>query len=111
MVGHGRETNMSLMAKGAVILGFLAISMATGTNKALADFVLLVPWLITGSYLAGVLILNKRQKTFLMGAVALAAVFLLAFFAVGQSTRVGSGAISGYFASIDISADLDNPLL
>jgi len=93
------------------ILGFLAISMATGTNKALADFVLLVPWLITGSYLAGVLKLNKRRKTILIGAVALAAVFLLAFFAVGQSTRVGSSSISGYFASTDMYADLDNPLL
>ena len=93
------------------ILGFLAISIAIGTNKALADFVLLLPWLVTGSYLAGVLKLNKRQKTFLMGVVALAVVFLSAFFAAGQSTRAGSGAISGYFASIDLSADLDSPLL
>ncbi len=95
----------------AGILGFLAIYVASGTNKALADFVGVLPWLILAGYYSGHLILKWRHfVVIVIGGMVLLFLFL-AFFTLGQITRSGSVAFYGYFPRLGIYADEGNFLI
>lgn len=95
----------------AGILGFLAIYVASGTNKALADFVGVLPWLILAGYYSGHLILKWRHfVAIVIGGMVLLFLFL-AFFTLGQITRRGSISFYGYFPQLGIYADENNFLI
>jgi hypothetical protein len=99
------------LASIACVLGFLSIWVARGTNKALADFVLLFPCLNAARYFSGTFHLSRRR---VVGSVAASAVLLaafLAFFSAGNIARLGGGAASEYLPLIGLRADLDNPLI
>jgi hypothetical protein len=93
------------------IMGYLAIYVSTGTNKAIADLVILVPWLLLASYLSGVLKLSRRQKTLIVVSAVVASALFLVFFTAGQLVRPGSGAVAGYFPFTGTYADPDNWLV
>jgi hypothetical protein len=93
------------------LFGFLSLYVATGTNKALADFVIVTPWLVLASYLARRLRLSRRMKLMAVGALAAALALFLLFFSTAIRSRVGSAEGVSYFNFLGIWADQDNALL
>lgn len=92
------------------VLGALAVAwllglfIATGTNKGVADFVLILPWLVLLRYFA---LKRGRLPVFRFSVVvALSFIVMIIFFAYGQVTREGGGAIASVFgAPLYIYAD------
>lgn len=93
------------------ILGTVALFIAMGTNKAIADTVLLCPWMIFAGYKAGVLKLNPRRLLVAFGCGAIAFLLFLEFFALTVASRTGSPVASGYFPATGTSADSENFLI
>jgi len=95
----------------AAISGHLSIYVATGTNKAIMDAVLLIPWVLLASMWAG--ISQMRRKHVLGALLALVVAFgaALAFFGQTQQTREGSAAVFGSFSAAGATADYDHPLM
>lgn len=95
----------------ASITGTVALFIAMGTNKAIADTVLLVPWVLTAAHLSGVLHFSKKQiMTIGIGSV-MSLLLFVAFFAETMATRPGSVASTGVFLSAGSSVDDDNFLI
>jgi hypothetical protein len=93
------------------VLGFLAIYVAIGTNKAIADFVLLIPCLIVASACAGYVRLTRRRVAVAsVLSVVLATLFFL-FFSNTQLGRLKTSDAVGYLPNIGLRADPDNILL
>lgn len=95
----------------AVILGTIALFVAMGTNKAIADTVLLLPWLVLAAHFAGVIRLSFKKVIISTLAATLCFAAFLSFFALAMSTRSGSAAFFGYFPAAGIRADSDNFLI
>lgn len=90
------------------LAGIVVTFIGMGTNKAIADTVLLVPWLLLVGHLSGRLRLNRR-KIILLGLVCVLAFSLfLLFFTSTQATRAGSPSSGGYFPATGAAADFDN---
>jgi hypothetical protein len=90
------------------ILGFLSIYVAIGTNKALADAVLLLPCMTVASYCAGDFRIARRRIFYLLvTSFALFFLFFL-FFSTSNIARVGDEANTGKESLIGISANPDN---
>ncbi|MBN1876301.1 MAG: hypothetical protein JXA33_18900 [Anaerolineae bacterium] len=94
-----------------VILGTVAMFVAMGTNKGIADTIFLTLWLLLAGHLSGVSRLRWRSKVVLLAGGLLAVGLFLAFFSAGMMTRSGSGALTGYFTAARIYADSDNFLV
>lgn len=90
------------------VLGVVALYIAMGTNKAIADTVLIVPLLLFASRFSQGLNLRRRHKFYLATGCIVAFMFFLIFFTSTQSTRSGSTSSAGYFPTIDMHADYDN---
>lgn len=90
------------------MLYYLAIYVATGTNKAIADFVLVVPCLILARYLSGRLRLGWTR--IITAVVLFIFVFgaFFAFFGAGQMSRAATKEVVTSFPILNIQADLDN---
>ena len=93
------------------ILGNVALFLAMGTNKAIADTVLLLPWMVFAAYRAGKIALGSRRIVILSLCAALALVSFLAFFGTGMLERAGSPIASGFFPATGSTADRDNFLV
>jgi hypothetical protein len=94
-----------------VIFGIVALFIAMGTNKAIADTVLLLPWLLLAAHWAGFIRFDLK-KLLLAGTVtALFFVGFLAFFSLTMASRLGSPALHGYFGAAGIHADRNNFLV
>jgi hypothetical protein len=103
--GIGRKfKTMSMLA----VVGVLSISLATGTNKGIADFVLLFPWLVLAAHFSGIGELSRKQWRALFLLFIFAFTLFIIFFTRGQMTRPGSGALSFYASVPGIYADTDN---
>ena len=93
----------------ACTLGVVSTFIAMGTNKAIADTVLLTGFLLVVSAMARRIRFAWRRHWSTALLVPLALVLMLGFFAEGQRTRDGSPAAFGVFpaagASVDASAD------
>ena len=85
--------------------------IAMGTNKAIADTVLLLPWMIFAGYKAGMLQLSPRRIMALALSGAFAFALFLVFFGAGMLDRAGSPVISGFFPAAESRADTDNFLI
>ena len=101
-------------ASGLVsLISNVLLFVAMGTNKGLADPILIIPWMIVASSIAGFQRFSPA-KMIAAGFAGLAtlAVFL-SFYTATQSTRSGSGATCGYFkmGATGFFADYDNPLV
>lgn len=93
------------------ILGFLGIYIASGTNKALADFIGVTPWLILAGHRAGFLRLNRMHKVRIVAGGTILLFLFLTFFTAGQVTRSGSVSLYRYFPQANIFADSNNFLI
>lgn len=90
------------------MLSFLAIYVAIGTNKGIADFVLLVPCLILARYLSGRLKLS-RPRIIIAAVLAMFAFgAFFSFFAATQKSRMGTEELVTSFPILNIKADLNN---
>jgi hypothetical protein len=78
--------------------GYLAIYVAAGTNKALADAAVLISMLGAAAVLAGRMTFDRRRVLRAASAGVTAIVLMLVFFAAGQSSRSG-----GLATSLDIN--------
>jgi hypothetical protein len=93
------------------ISGTVFLFIAMGTNKAIADTVLLVPCLVFAAYCAGRMKLS-RKKMLRIGAASLLAFFLfLAYFGFAVSSRGGSPVPGGYLLAAHARVDEDNFLI
>lgn len=93
------------------VLGVVMMFVAIGTNKALADFVLLMPWLVLAGAASGRLHLGRMKSvtiTIVMGGLFL--LFLL-FFAETQYTREGSSSKYGLISAAGVNANYDGPII
>jgi hypothetical protein len=88
-----------------VIAGTLLTYIAMGTNKALADTVILFPWLATASHLAGVTRQSRRRTRVLVAAFVVAFGAFVFFFGRTQDTREGSSVRYGTFSAVGVSVD------
>lgn len=93
---------------GLLIMGNVLTFVAMGTNKGIADTVLLgIGLLLAGHYAQIARISPQGKRRLVIGGSLVMALFLV-FFARGMATRSGSGALYGYFSALQISADPEN---
>lgn len=90
------------------MLFFLAIYVAIGTNKAIADFVLLFPCIILAGYLSGRLKLNRRQLTIISVLAVFAFSTFFSFFSATMVSRMGKVENVGTLKVLNLNADLEN---
>lgn len=93
------------------ILGYMGIYLATGTNKGIADLLLITPWLVLASHQSGYFKLTRRLKLAIIAVGLIAALMFFWFFMSGQKSRRSSSAFNYYFPYADIQADPDNFLV
>jgi hypothetical protein len=93
------------------ILGTVALFLAMGTNKAVADTVLLLPWMVFAGYKAGVLHLKPRRVIVVSACTGAAFILFLAFFGVGMLAREGSPVAAKFFPATQSTADPENFLV
>ena len=88
-------------------LWIVGLYLATGTNKGVADFVLILPWLfILRQFASGNFRLPIWRFTI---AVLVSVMVMLTFFAYGQLTREGGAAIASAFGPpLFLNADADH---
>lgn len=89
----------------------VALFIAMGTNKALADTFLLIPAMILLRYLGNDLRIRWLKKVFYLTVFLTAAFLLFQFFSEGMATRAGSAAHYGYIARAHARANYDHPAL
>lgn len=90
------------------ICGISALFVAMGTNKALADFVLVVPAMLIAAAGARTLVISRTARVGIVAGLVVAAALFIVQFAGTQASRPGSSAKYAYFTAIRTSADLDN---
>jgi hypothetical protein len=95
----------------AGILGTVALFLAMGTNKAVADTVLLLPWMIFAGCKAGLLHLKPRRVIVVSACAGAAFVLFLVFFGAGMLAREGSPVAAKFFPATQSTADPDNFLV
>jgi hypothetical protein len=107
-----RGLSLRMRALGALaVASNLSLFVFTGRNKGLADFVLLLPWLLAMALHGS----RVRLKRLVLPAVLFAAALtgFAAFFITGSNGRTGGA--DDAFEKVQIfgglQADLDNPLL
>jgi hypothetical protein len=88
-----------------------AIYIAGGLNKALADLVVLTPWIVIASVAAGVSKFSRGMKLTILAVVAVGFLQFFSFFALGQASRYGSSTAAGSFPAAGIRADGTNWLV
>jgi len=97
--------NWSTWPKGyrimAVILmiASVALYIAMGTNKAVADFAITLPWLILLGYYSRGICITKSSWLKIVIVCCLLLLAMMVFFSLGQAQRSGSGVVTGSFGS------------
>ncbi len=105
-VFYWRRLNLRVKVGAIVgVLGGAAIFVATGTNKGVADIVLLIPWLVVPGVLSGILRLKWTRKVAVMIVCVFAFASFLWFFSTTQSERQGAFAKYGVLSMMRIPAD------
>jgi hypothetical protein len=95
-----------LVLSFAFILASPLLSIATGTNKAVFDFILVTAWIALAAHLSGIGRVSVVRRTFLLGIVAVLFLFAFWFFTQGMLTRPGASAV--YFSRTRTFADVEN---
>lgn len=93
------------------ILGTVGLFIAMGTNKAIADTVLLVPCLVFAAYWAGRMKLSRKKILRIAAASFVAFLLFVAYFGLAVSSRGGSVVSAGYFVAAHARVDEDNLLV
>jgi hypothetical protein len=93
------------------LISIPALFVAMGTNKAIADIVLILPWLLLASYVAGNIRAGFTRVTAALAITGCLFALFVTFFALTQMSRSGSASRFGYFRHIRARADYNNVLL
>jgi hypothetical protein len=89
----------------------LSIWVAAGTNKGIADFIMLLPWLLVARK-PEVIANIKLRKVMLIGGLAIIGVaVLVTFFSMGMLGRSGGRVVMLYDPPTGIAADPNHPVL
>lgn len=97
---------------GMFCTGFtVAMYIAMGTNRAIADTVLLLPWFVWVGHVSGRLDVNWRRAVMLGVSGVLLFGLFLAFFGATMSSREGSSVRYSFFAATGTVPDDDHPLV
>jgi hypothetical protein len=108
-VFYWRSLTMWLRTGAAIsICGISVLFVAMGTNKALADFVLVVPAMLVAAVAARTVVISRLARAGIIAGLAVAATMFVVQFAGTQASRPGSASKYGYFTAIHASADLQN---
>ena len=107
----GRALDENPIMGVAGILGTVALFIGMGTNKAIADTVLLLPWMTFAGYKAGILPLNRQRIVAIASCGVAAFILFLAFFAAGMLGREGSPVSVGFFPATGSKVDTENVLI
>lgn len=92
-----------------VVLWTAAIWISIGTNKGLADYVLLIPWFVFSSFLAKEFRLRKSTKILFTGLFISFLIGFFFFFTAGNMQRTGGGIF--YLETPNVAANENHPLL
>jgi hypothetical protein len=90
------------------IFGISVLFIAMGTNKALADLMLLGPTMLLAAVAARTLVFNRKARVGIALAIAITGALFIVQFAGTQASRPGSAAKYAYFTAIRSNADLQN---
>ena len=90
------------------MLFFLAIYVAIGTNKAIADFILLFPCIILAGYFSGRLQFSRRRLIIIAVLVVFAFGSFFSFFSATMVSRMGTVENVATLPVLNLSADLEN---
>jgi hypothetical protein len=96
-----------------VSLSTVAMFIAMGTNKAIADTVIVFPWLIAAGAAGKRFKLSKRTLVVWVCGLGIGLTSFFLFFSAGSISR-GEGssvAVGGVFPNVDVVADMDYPLV
>lgn len=106
----GQLTPLQRILGISAMLSTVVLFIAMGTNKAIADTVLLIPWMVWAGHLSTVSRVTKRLG--LLFAVVMLAGFcgFLLFFAKTAASRAGSIAVAGNLPTTGAYVDTDNVL-
>jgi hypothetical protein len=99
-----------LLGVGSVA-GIAVTYIAMGTNKALADILLVLPFVFTANHFAGRMRFTKWQKLAVLTVFLGAAYLFFLFFSAGMWSRNGSTARYGYIPSARARANWAHPAL
>jgi hypothetical protein len=111
-VFYWRRLNLLVKIGGVInIVGILLTFIAMGTNKAIADTLAVIPWLLLAGHLSGTLRLGFKRRTAIACTAVCATVLFLAFYTATQNSRAGSTAKFGYVRSAGVWADRDNVMI
>ena len=97
--------NWGVWSKGyrlmAVVLmiSSVALYMAMGTNKAVADLAITLPWLILLGYFSRGIRITKTGWFRVVSVCFILLIVVGVFFSIGQAQRSGSGVVTGSFGS------------
>jgi hypothetical protein len=85
-----------------------AVAVGMGTRKALADIILVAPWMFIAGHYGGFSRWKRSTAIRLMVGGVLVFMVFVNYFANGQLARQGGGAAAGTFGGLDIAADFDH---
>jgi len=96
-----------------VSLSTVTMFIAMGTNKAIADTVIILPWLIAAGAAGKRFKITRRLLVSWTCALAIGLTSFFLFFSAGSISRgEGAGfAVSGVFPHVDVVADMNHPLV
>lgn len=108
--------DLGRLTRSGVVLAALvdvATFVAAGTNKAIADLVLLFPSVVYATYASGRLRLSRKAVLGAILATLVGFTGFVIFFANGAASRGegGGSAVNGVFPQVDVRADMNHPLL
>lgn len=99
------------IAASAAVAGGILTYLAMGTNKGLADPIMVIGAVLAARVLGRQLRLSRAQLLAAVAALALACGLFLTFFSIASETRSGSHAKYGLIPKARARADYTNPLL
>jgi hypothetical protein len=101
-------TRTMKLVSSAVIVGTILLFVAMGTNKAIADTVLLFPAMLVAAHCSSISRVRIRRVLILASIAIVGFIGFFLFFASTMASRVGSGMKTGYFHAIGLRADSSN---
>jgi hypothetical protein len=108
-LAYWKQIGMTLrVAAVASTAGLLAIFVSMGTNKAIADALLVSPAVLAAGYYGGRLQLTWRQKAAGFGALVVCGGLFFWFFSEGMRGRSGSTAAHGYIPGVRARANYEH---
>jgi len=103
-------TPLQRMLGISAMLSTVVLFIAMGTNKAIADTILLIPWMVWAGHLASISRLTRKFGLLIAAIALLGFTGFLLFFAKTTAGRAGSIAVAGILPTTGAYVDADNKL-